>query len=184
MSLKQPVPSKQITNAMLGGVSDSIYPQQLYVLGLEDLISKSMRGAKLSGWRFMGSLGGPDFSMDVESDSRGKAPALTELSQGPHITNARNAIRKIIKSPEVRAHHFELRLLTIPALSVEAVWLKSQSRAADLMVPYLTIAGLKPMQFYPLDKFLGALEPAAKTRIGFDDSPRMLRRPRAAKVRA
>jgi len=184
MSLKQPVPSRQITNAMLGGVSDSIYPQQLYVLGLEDLISKSIRGAKLSGWRFMGSLGGPDFSMHVECDSRGKAPALTELSHGPHITNARNAIRKIVKSPEVRSHHYQLRLLTIPALSVEAVWLKSESGAADLMVPYLTTAGLKPMQFYPLDKFLGALEPAAKMRIGFDDSPRMLRRPRAAKVRA
>ena len=102
---------------------------------------------------------------------------MTELAHGPHITRARDAIRKIVTLPEVLAHHYELRLLTIPALSVEAVWLKSQTRQPDLIVPYLTITGLRSMRVYPADKFFKALEPAAQEVLESDDSPRMRRRP-------
>ena len=101
---------------------------------------------------------------------------MSQLSYGAHITSARNAIRRIVKSPEVRAHHYELRLLTIPALSVEAVWLKSQTGKHDLMVPYLPAAGLRSMRFYPLDRFLRTLQREAQERLKFDDSPRMRRR--------
>jgi hypothetical protein len=174
--LEQPVPSKPITDAMLDGLKDEIYPQQLYTLGVKDLKAKNIGGAKLSGWRFTGKLAGRDMCVHVGHHIRSKSPAVSRLSYGPYVTKAREAMKKIVKSPEVRAHNYELRLLSIPALSVEAVWLKSQTGKHDLMVPYLPAAGLRSMRFYPLDKFLTILQPKAQERLMFDDSPSARRR--------
>ena len=135
MSLREPVPAKRITEAMLNGIRDKVYPQQVYVLLLKDLQTAGIAGAKASGWRFMGDLAGRDVSVDVEC-GRAARPAATEFSHGRHTTSARNAIRKIVKSSEVKKHHYELRLLAIPALGVEAVWLKAGSNTQDLVVPY------------------------------------------------
>ena len=174
--LSQPKPSKSINDAMLDCLKDVIYPQQLYTLGLEDLKDKRIGRAKLSGWRFTGKLAGRDMCVHVGHRIQSGSPAVSRLSYGPYVTSARNAIRKAVESPEVRAHRYELRLLAIPALSVEAVWLKSQTGKHDLMVPYLSAAGLRPMFFYPLDRFLTILQPKAQERLTFDDSPHMRRR--------
>ena len=170
--LKQPDPSKRITDAMLDGLKDVIYPQQVYTLGLKDLKARNGGRAKLAGWRFTGKVAGRDICVHVGHRIRSKSPAMSRLTYGPDVTRARDAIRKAAKSPEVRAHNYELRLLSIPALSVEAVWLKSQTGRHDLMLPYFPAAGLRSMRFYPLEKFLTVLQPKAQERLMLDHAPR------------
>ena len=79
MPLNQPKPSTRILGAMLHGIAGQTYPQQLYTLGLEDLNAKGIRGAKRSGWRFLGKLAGRDMSLDV-AQARGKPAEMTELA--------------------------------------------------------------------------------------------------------
>jgi hypothetical protein len=173
--LKEPPAPDDVTSAMLRGLADTIYPQQFYVLDLKDVAAKDLAAARQTGWRFMGTVGGRDMELQVEHARRGKPPVMTEMSHGPHVTAARDAIRKIVKSPEVKRHNYELRLLAIPALSVEAVWLAGGRKVPDLVVPYVASPGLKSMRFYSAERFLAALGPQAAQQAKFDSGPRVRR---------
>ncbi len=174
MPLQEPIPSKRVRDALIEGLAHRIYPQQLYALELKALAgAKGVRAAKPQLWRFMATIAGHDVSCDVSGESSRKGPRMTSVSQGPHVTRARTAIRKAATLPQVKLRRFELRLLVIPALSVEAVWLKAADPADDLTIPYLTGgARLKAQQPCAAQKFIAAVRDLAARQITFDDSPR------------
>ena len=176
MPLTEPVPSKKVKNALIEGLARRIYPQQLYALEVKALAGpRGVRAAKPQLWRFMATIAGHDVSCDVSGESSRTGPRMTSVSQGPHVTRARSAIRTATTLPETKKQKFELRLLIIPALSVEAVWLKAAGPANDLILPYLTGgARLKARQPYTAEKFLAAVQELAARHLTFDDSPRRL----------
>jgi len=179
MPLKQPAPSRRTTGTMLQGIAETIYPQKLYTLGLDELTERGLDRARPTGWRFTGKLTDSDVSVDVVPPGRGKAAAVTQLRYGGHITSARDAIRAVVaKLDKPDARDFELRLLEVPALGVHAVWLRSRDGGQDLFIPCLPAAGLKSMKHYTRAQFLKALVPGVKRRLSFDDAPRKVRRPR------
>lgn len=176
MPLTEPVPSKRVRDALIEGIADRIYPQRLYALEVSALArGRGLRAAKPQLWRFMATIAGHDVSCDVSEESSRRGPSMTSVSQGAHVAKARAAIRKAGALPEVKKKNFELRLLVIPALSVEAVWLKADDPAYDLTIPYLTGgARLKAMQPCVAAKFLDAIHALAARSLAFDDSPRRL----------
>jgi hypothetical protein len=87
---------------------------------------------------------------------------------------------------EVSGHpgdNYELRILRIPALCLEAFWLKSLSaKRCDLIVPYglvvdhdlVKLGGgrtLHKNKAYPVAEFLKAVGPAAQQRLKVDERP-------------
>ena len=168
MSLREPEPSGRVIELMQRKLlKDRIYPQRLYALGLKDLVAKHIEGAKSRVWRFTAELGGGDMALDVSHSGRGMSPKMASFSRGRHVTQARNAMRKVVAWKEVKEHDYELRLLSIPDLAVEAVWVKSRSRMPDLVLPYTPTDGLTKKQ-YRLDEFLEILKPAALNRLKAD----------------
>ena len=96
---------------------------------------------------------------------------MTNLAQGPRVAEALQAAAAVAALPEVRAADYELRLLRIPGLLIEAFWLVSQSGGADLVVPFLTLnKQLQLSRPYPLTDFMNVVQPLATRRLTFDDS--------------
>ena len=169
MALKEPTPATQITRAMIEGISSKLYPQKVYTLTLKDLLATGLRRAKFSGWRFTGEVAGRDVGVHVD---QGRRPASTEFTHGEDVTIVRDTLRNTVKSPEVRKHHYELRLLSIPGIGVQAVWLKAEDGSSDLIRPYLHCRLVRASRFQPVEKFLAKIRREAEEQFEFDDSPR------------
>jgi hypothetical protein len=110
--------------------------------------------------------------MHVQQAPGAKSPSMVEFAHGPNITSVRNAMRKIVQSEEVKRHDYELRLLSIPALSVEAVWLTAKSKTDDLLVPYMPAPGLRKLHFYTVEEFVRVLRSLAQRQLSFNNAPR------------
>jgi hypothetical protein len=112
-------------------------PHQIFSLGLNDLVAgKGLEAAKPTGWRYL-----------VQEDDKVLAAAetLAGESNAEHVFSSFNdsrfvastaeAIRTARALPEVGEGTFELRLLRVPALYVEAVWIYGPRGDSDLLIP-------------------------------------------------
>jgi len=125
----------------------------LYTLDLP--IPKEGAQEKQIGWRFTGQIAACDISIDVE-DAGGNSvnPQMIALGSGDLIPDVRNRLRAISNRPETDT--YDLRLLSIPALGVEAIWLvpknpKNEGPEEDFVYPCRAPAAFglrpKPMKF-------------------------------------
>lgn len=134
-------------------------------------------------WRFLAQ--GEDTAtaaacLATHEQSRLPAKIMAALN-GPEVAVVLLSAEKLNHLKEVSGNpnsHYELRVLRIPALSVEAFWLKSLTGKPedDLIVPYgLVVDGtdsiklpggtsLKKDQAYPVAKFLEDIQSAARHR--------------------
>jgi len=184
MALIKPVPSDQTKRALLTGVADFIAktdplgnvlkqtPLGLHVftLRLQDIVNGvGIAGAKSAGWRFLaGSPFGPAVAGDV-IERPGAAPKMTSVSRDPLIAAAIRATHEVETLPEVQRNDYELRVVRIPGLLIEAFWLKSTAGGPDLAIPVLTrTKQLQPMKVYPLDEFLNIVGPLTRSFLAFD----------------
>jgi hypothetical protein len=110
--------------------------------------------AKPAGWRFLVST---DFGQPIAADvttRAGAAPKMTSVWRGSPIQQVVSAKDTIKRLDQVQTGNYELRILRLPELRIEAYWLKSLTNDRDLVVPVLTLAKeLNPLQPYPVDKF-------------------------------
>jgi hypothetical protein len=133
----------------------------VFSVGLEDIVEgQEIRGAKSVGWRFLtGARLGPAVACDVTERQEG-SPKVTGVSRDPLISAAIRATHEIETLPAVREKDYELRVLRIPGLLIEAFWLVSRTGETDLLVPVLTRSRLlKVMQPYPVAEFLNIVRP-------------------------
>ena len=136
MPLSEPQPPEEVIKAMWDGVHAKVYAQNLYTLRLEDVETKGIGGAKLTGCQYTGNLGGPeDQSIQVDLGYGGKAPQVTEFRYGEVVNACRDAIKSAKKWADAQPDEYELRLLRVPALSIQTVWLKATGTTADQMFP-------------------------------------------------
>jgi hypothetical protein len=79
----------------------------------------------------------------------------TGYRRGPKVDKTIRAMREIESQLGDDEAGYEVRILTIPGLVVEAFWIKSPEGAQDAIVPYVSLWNqLKPMQRYEPGKFL------------------------------
>jgi len=163
----------------------------VYSVGLRTIIDlKGLDNVdKPLGWRFIAgghrSMGTAAACWSPHESSRltakvacaFEAPELAELLADTEQLNQLPALKNY------PSHHYDLRVLRIPALHLEAFWLKSQSaERGDLIVPYgLTLedtdsiklsAGrpLKKNQAYPVARFLDYIRDAARLQLATGDN--------------
>jgi hypothetical protein len=150
--------------ALLHGVQEG---HRIYTLGLRDILTGTgLSGATLAGWQFIASNASSYAAASVTFTAGGQALSMGSLSSS---ASGDTTIQKLISAIQSGGLHplfqqpgAELRLLKIPAVLVEAAWLKPALGDADLVAPYLTVSrSLDLGRWYPGSDFLGLLKPLA-----------------------
>jgi hypothetical protein len=135
---------------------------QVYTLGLTDILAgRGIGAATLAGWQFLAADPDNSVAAHVTSTLGDLPPAISSISNGPEIAKAIDAVNAAKAMPVFQQPGGELRLLKIPGVLVEAVWLKPAFGDGEVY-PYLTLAkGLDAMRWYPAQEFLNILKPVA-----------------------
>ncbi|HXE63927.1 MAG TPA: hypothetical protein VN519_10335 [Bryobacteraceae bacterium] len=115
-------------------------PLGVYTLRLDDVgTSAGIRAAELTGWRFL--VGNADqnlISCTVTRQAGTGAWQLTTAYYGPQVKWVFRAKDALASLQQIQARSYELRILVIPAINVEAFWLYDPSPdAADLVAVYV-----------------------------------------------
>lgn len=174
----------------------------VYSVGLRTIIGLEGLGSidKPLGWRFLAG-GHKEIATAVACMSShevsGKTAKVLATLEAPEVAEILRHTEDLGKLPQVRNHpsdHYELRVIRIPALFIEAFWLKSQGAKPDLIVPYAVILDrrnstklgtgktLIKNQAYTAADFLKTIRPAAQQKLAIGDNPQPS--PAPAKKRA
>lgn len=165
-------------SAVLGGAAPNQEAHRVFSMGLQDLAdNKGIEAARPSGWRFLASTPAGGAAAGEVSEPAGGQPAMTRLAHGSEVAELLKSAGEVEKLPEVEAGSYEMRAIEIPALLIQAFWLKSQTASPDLVVPVRSLSkGIELMHPYTADEFLRIVQPMAEERLKFDDTPRIVPR--------
>jgi hypothetical protein len=190
MALMQLVPSPEVEAAYITGLQDATgsapgsmwsYYVRVDTLSLDDLANaRGVSAARDIGSRFSTAYA-PDgpLTCDMTSPSAGGTPRLRNLVKGEHPQRLLDAVKIAHNLPIVKANDYELRILCIPALQMEAIRLKPvDATQPEFVIPILSMEpSLQEMVSCSLDQCMSSLLPRARERINFDDS--LLKDPQA-----
>jgi len=164
------------TLADLGPPGDRILRhdgQEVFVLGLNAAANNAGVGAMTStGWRFF--AGDQPGKMLMGRVARRNCPAgwkMTAGYYGDRVSDLYKASNALDGLPETRARDYELRVLTVSGLNLEAFWLVAKgSHPVDLVVPFPAmpnqpIEALNREPVYTMPNFLAAIRPVAQLRL-------------------
>lgn len=168
MAISKPQPSFETTNAMLAALSSIVDPQKVYVLGLQQIINGPPLGEQnFVGWRYLTDIA-PDLAVAGHISQQNTAPTFAGLAYGRQLTTAIRASGEVETRPEIAQGNYELRLLRIPGLLVDAYWLHWANDIGsdrDFVLPYDAISmELDSEKLYQMNEFLDAIRGLAKDR--------------------
>jgi hypothetical protein len=149
-----------------------VYPHRVYLMDLAHVASgSSLEAAQAGPWRFLVAHNSrlEEYLDVVGTDASGRH-RLAHRSRGSRSVAAGLQIVRALAAPEFSDGRLEGRMLEIPALSVTALWLAGENRS--VLIPIAPARGLNAGSQYSPDEFLAALQPAAKERLRFDNSPK------------
>jgi hypothetical protein len=126
-------------------------------------------------WRIL--AGDADHMVSAEISQNAAAPGgweITEVSTGLGLNEILAAAKSIdaLAAAQVGANldNYELRVLRIPALSIEALWLAYlPDKASDRVIPYHARGGMIPTAVMPMNDFLLQIRLIAEKRIAYQN---------------
>ncbi|HEY9657776.1 MAG TPA: papain-like cysteine protease family protein [Allocoleopsis sp.] len=144
-------------------------PHYLYTMGLDDIAEARQLPVSPSALRVLEmhedkGLAFFDLTPDPE------APTVRQLSGNHSFLDLLN--RGIAKAVELSERHeaeAELRLLQVPALYVDALWLHYDEASQDILIPLRAPGLLNPFETYSVEEFFGRLSEPARERMAMDD---------------
>jgi len=146
----------------------------IFTLTLDD-VAQGKLNANPVGWRLLFGGSATEDTVeptlaDVATTGRHTAPQVVGFSQNEQVTEFFQHFEKILQMEQliVAGMGFNLALLRIPGLTVDAFWLRSRAGGADIVVPIRGPANLELRQ-YSLDEFLRALRPLAGKFLAFNN---------------
>ena len=191
MAIIMPVPDRLTRLTLAAGLPDFLRPddplvpalanasgQRVFILSLPQIREerKELDGTTTVGWRFLASAGGQTAAAEVSEAAEGKPPKVRSVSRGTQVAQAIRATHQAEALDQAADQDFELRLLRVPGLLIECIWLKSQSGGEDLVIPYLTPERRPEAErVLSIQRFLGILRDSPAARKDADDSPRSRR---------
>jgi hypothetical protein len=144
-------------------------PHYVYAMGLDELRRNSELPSAPVALRVLEVHNDKTQAM-FELDP-GTDPQLRNMSgPGPHLELLDRALSEVGRVAAQGEGDAELRLLQIPALYVEALWLHFDNPERDLFVPVRSPGVLEPFRTYPAREFLGTLGERARERQTGDDT--------------
>lgn len=143
----------------------------VYILGLDSIAARRGPSAsRLAFWtHLLPSAGAEVVSADLSADTH----EFAALTQGPHSNAFRQQVQTL-QAPQVAGdadnNSYQLAQLRIPALHLQAVWLRGQNGAGDVLIPLEPAPpGLVAGRRYSGIDFEAALEPAARAVLAETD---------------
>jgi hypothetical protein len=137
-------------------------PHPVFQLGLDQAGQPgAIQQAAMTGWRYLVTSGRKVIAAaHASASSRGGRATFSHLNEGPFVASTESALAKAEAWPEVRDGRYALGLLSVPALYVEALWLRDEDGrdGGDRFVPLSPApAPLVAEQRYTLVEFEQAL---------------------------
>ena len=143
--------------------------QRVYSLGLDALLAQAAPALQPVGLRVYEMRGDKAQAFfDVSEDAD---PRVLQMSASAfHLEPFTRGLAVALKAAEQHGEDSELRLLRVPALNFEALWINSAGDTQDLLVPLHAVGKLTAYQPVPLDQAFDALREAARPLAQMDDS--------------
>ncbi|ARO87476.1 hypothetical protein EBAPG3_006660 [Nitrosospira lacus] len=142
---------------------------RMYSVGLDALLERQELAPQPVGLRVYETLGDtPSAFFDV---SEGEEPRLLQMSASKdHLERFARGLVEVLAAIGRDEREAELRLLRVPALNFEALWIKYEDGGKDILVPLRTVGQLVQHQSVALQDALGALREAARPLANMDDT--------------
>ncbi|CAE6715270.1 papain-like cysteine protease family protein [Candidatus Nitrotoga fabula] len=143
--------------------------QRIYSLGLDSLIADHHPELKPVGLRvYEMSEDMPQAFFDVTEEDE---PRLLQMSMSKnHLEPFVRGLAQALSTAEKSNQECELRLLRVPALNFEALWLSFEGEAKDVLVPLRAVGRLTPHKIIHLDEAYDTLREAARALPKMDDA--------------
>lgn len=147
-------------------------PQQVFTLGLSDLVAgKGLDAAKPTGWRYLVQEGDNVLaSAETVAGPRGEQ-VFSAFNESRFVDSSAKAMRAAREFPEVAQGGFELRLLNVPGLYVQALWFHETQGKGDLLQP-LAPSPVETPGDRPAPAAVLLKELAAKARVPMEAADR------------
>ena len=147
----------------------AVQAQQVFYLSLNEAANHSGTiNPPSAGWRFLaGNASSGQLLARVVQIPSSQTWKLTGVFYGQRVSDAIAASSYLQNLPEVGSNDYELRVLTVPGLNLEAFWLVARSATSvDLIVPFprvteQLIPSLRAQNPYKLVTFLALIRPLA-----------------------
>lgn len=151
--------------------------QQVFVLNLTEVAHNTGTvSPAAAGWRFLVGNGPNQAVMGSLIPGPATQPwKMTALYYGDRVWDAYVAARSLdALPPQADGQDYELRLLAIPGLNLEALWLEAQTVGSDdVLLPFPAapnqlLRTLNGAAEYTMPAFLAAIRPLAANLLGMD----------------
>lgn len=111
-------------------------PHQVFTLDLTDLVAgKGLDAARPTGWRYLVQEGDNTLaSAETVAGPKGEQ-VFSAFNESRFVDSSAKALRAVEEAPEVAQGGFELRLLNVPGLYVQALWFHETQGRGDLLQP-------------------------------------------------
>jgi hypothetical protein len=141
-------------------------PHPVYNLSLADLAAgKPLTAATLVSWRYLLNDSESTAMAEVAPSTAGHASALTMINRGPFVASLVQAVDAAGANAAFKAAPYEVAVLSIPALYVMALWLRSATPGGGTLIPLDPApTQLTAGQSYTEPAFLAALAPLAQQK--------------------
>jgi hypothetical protein len=145
-------------------------PHRVYFVGADDVAAGKLLGAaRLTGWRYIVlAREKPLFAAELSFVAEGKPLEFSHTNAGPYVVGTIKGVRVAEGLEDIRAGDFELRLLEVPSLSLNALWLHAEGRDFLLPMPPAPTE-LTPYHLYTEEEVLGSLRAPAAKRMQIRD---------------
>jgi hypothetical protein len=140
----------------------------VYVLGLDTVAARrGLAASRLVYWTHLLPSAGEEV---VAADMKADTHEFAALTQGLHPSAFAQEVRTLQTSSEVEGHSYQLAQLRVPALHVNAVWLRDKDGANDIVIPLApTAPELEAGRRYSASDFEAALEARARAVLAETD---------------
>jgi hypothetical protein len=143
-------------------------PQQIFVLGLDDAArSTGIRAAKPTGWRIFAGRSRGRTILGRVAFRPNFGWKMTAAYYGDQAAEVLDAAKELDGLPQVRGADYELRVLAVPGLNLEAYWLAARTpQVEDLVMPVPPMPPLSDRsadsgRVLTMANFLAAIRPMA-----------------------
>jgi hypothetical protein len=164
-----------VTKLVQPGEAEILYPHRVYTMDLTDVVpGGDLNSAQIGPWRhFVARDGSIGESLDVVADA-GRTHRVLLKTSGTAVAKSGIAIKRAVADPDLEEGLYELRVLSIPALLISAIWLYAEN--GSILIPVgITSPILELGRKYPESEFLAAIRTRAKVRLAFNNAPRETR---------
>jgi hypothetical protein len=146
---------------------------RIFSVGLDALLGRNELAPQSVGLRVYESVGQKLTAFfDVSEEEQ---PRLLQMSAaGEPLELFTRGLAEVLEALGRNDPEAELRLLRVPALNFEALWIsyegKSDDKPEDMLVPLRAVGSLVPDKPVPLREALPALKEAARPLVNMDDA--------------